>query len=247
MATMSFQDWYNRQDKVHFREIRDRYDFILLDCCAFGFPRKEFIDFNLNSLVNDQQKQVRKERRALEEQLEVMSTAKNMYATHGVLQEFLKLINIVSKKVNYIENAVIANSIRDLKKNDKKTQEQKKLESALNSLEGVIDLYQNIFGNLTESRIQPYQFYFKEGRGSATDREIVSTALTRYLTNENHNVAILTRDHDIMYLLIQHFQRQAIARKEDLNKRLGVYFVSREEPSQTVEVKTQSYLSGECW
>jgi len=243
---MSFQDWYNRQDKVHFREISRRYDFILLDCCAFGFSRKEFIDFNLNHLANDPQKQVRKERRALEEQLEVISIAQNIYVTSGVLQEFLKLIDIVSKKVTCIENTISANFRRDRKYNGKNTKGQEKLGSFLRSLESVLDLYQNIFGNLAESRTQSNQFYFKEGRGSTTDREIVSTALTHYLTNEDHNVAILTRDHDIMYLLIQHFQRQARARKEDLNQRLGVYFVSREEPSQAVEVKTQPYLSGNC-
>ena len=250
MTIMSFEDWYNRQDKVHFRDISRRYDFILLDCCAFGFSSKTFLEsrqeMGQNNNSKEQRRQIRQEYRALDQQREVIIKAENMCVTTGVFGELKTLIEIINHRTRYLGDVVNADRRRNREKGIKQQRGQNRLESLRDSFEDILDLYKDILEILPECRIIPETFYFSSGKSSVADKEIVATALTYFRKKEDQKIAILTRDHDIMYLLIQHFQRQAKARKEDLNQRLGVYFVSREEPSQAVEVKAQPYLSGEC-
>lgn len=163
----------------------------------------------------------------------------------------MKLVEIITKRVERLDDIIIQEeTFYQNRTGTKKTVSNTKvkmLESLHKSYSKILTLYQTISENLPECRTVPETFYFSPGKPSTVDREIVATALTHFRRNEEQKVAILTRDHDIMRLLLGHYKKQARARKEDLNDRLHIHFVSRKDPLLAVRIQPATYLQGNCW
>ncbi|MDP3990280.1 MAG: hypothetical protein Q8Q01_03680 [archaeon] len=243
---MTFADWYEQQEKTTLAKVVSTYDLVIFDN-AFGFPQKDFLDFNPRNPDYSLRKPLQKECRITEEQLDLIKESEDIYVTTRVFGEFLRLVEIVNDRTNYLQDVRASSFKKTRNDKDKRTKEFGKLKSFVDLMERVSELYQEMSEHLKECLIAPINFNFPHGRGSETDREIVSTAIANYLAEENESTAILTRDHDIMYLFLQYFRRQTYHQKENLNKRVHIHFVSREEPSEIVRVDPILYARGDCW